>query len=75
MSNYVIKRVDKPTLMLSGVGIGSCVNAMSLQTTNWTISKSAALHFNQEEAEATIEFITNVIDWELGEQLFVTLED
>ena len=67
---YVIRREDRPEMMLSGVGIGSSLNPMMLQATNWTVSKSMALQFEEGEAEATIEFLTNVIDWELGEQLY-----
>lgn len=69
---YLIKREDKPELMLSGVGIGSCnAYTQSYTGTNWTRLKKHAIHFNKEEAKATIEFINNVIDWELAEQLFL----
>lgn len=69
---YVIKRADRPGLMLSGVGIGSCTGSIIPSNNNWAIKTSYALQFeNQEEAQATIDFITNVIDWELGEQLYI----
>lgn len=65
---YVIKREDRPGLMLRGLGIG-CNNNYYTNQTEWTRSVSTAIQFNEEEAQATIEFITNVIDWELGKQL------
>lgn len=63
---YVIKREDRPGQMLTGVGIG---NRRIIETTSWSGLARHAIQFEKEEAEATIEFITNVIDWELGEQL------
>ena len=36
----------------------------------WTYYKKHATHFeNEEEAEATINFIRDVMDWELSESL------
>lgn len=69
---FVIKRTDKPGLLLSGVGMGSCTNSITPSNINWANHTSYALQFeNQEEAQATIDFITNVIDWDLGDQLII----
>ena len=68
MERYVIKREDRPGQMLRGLGIGSC---NTLHPCQWTNRKRIAVQFEKEEAEATIEFITNVIDCELGEQLYI----
>lgn len=65
---YVIKKDSK--FMLSGVGLGTHASINTVTGTNWTVNTQDAIPFNKEEAEATIEFITNVIDWELGEKLF-----
>lgn len=68
MEYYVIKRADQKGRMLRGLGIGS---RNALRPDQWTSCISHAISFEKEEAEATIEFITNVIDWELGEQLYI----
>lgn len=65
---YYIQHLDKPGCMISGVGIGSCRITRSII---WTKSKSHALHFEKEEAEATIAFIRNVVDWELADGLYI----
>ena len=36
---------------------------------NWTSRIAEALHFELEEAQATIQFINDVIDWELAQNL------
>lgn len=69
MSKYVIRNEDTGDL-ISGVGIGTC-NIDSRTPVEWTKSKAYALHFELEEAEATINFINDVIDWELAQQLIV----
>lgn len=65
---YVIKREDRPGLMLRGLGIGSC---NPLYPDQWTRYYQNAIVFNEDEAKATIEFITNVVDEYLGEQLYI----
>lgn len=70
MERYVIKREDQPGKMLKGLGIGSC---NPLFPDQWTKYEPVAIKFEREEAEATIEFITNVINWELGEQLYIEI--
>lgn len=70
MEKYVIKRMDRPELMLQGLGIGCNANNYTEQT-EWTHAEFYAYKAeNKETAQAVIEFITNVMDWELGEQLF-----
>ena len=66
---YTITRADRPGQYLKGLGIGSC---NTIHPDRWTLYEPHAIRFNEEEAKATIEFITNVINWELGEQLFIT---
>lgn len=70
METYVITREDNPNLMLLEIHI-TRINPKALQTT-WTRDPEWALHYNQDEAKAVVDFITNVVDWELGEQLQVT---
>ena len=68
MERYVIKREDRPGQMLKKLSIGSY---RIMGPDQWTTITSEAIQFSREEAEATIEFITNVIDEYLGEQLYV----
>lgn len=65
---YVIKRADHEGRYLRGLGIGCC---NTIHPDRWTSYEPNAIRFNVEEAKATIEFITNVINWELGEQLYL----
>ena len=68
---YVIKREDRPGMMLQGLGIGCNANNYTNQT-EWTTTDFYAYKAeNEDEAKAIIEFITNVICWELGEQLSI----
>lgn len=69
---YYIQHLDKPGCMISGVGIGSCRTTHSVM---WAKSKSYALHFEKEEAEATIAFIRDVVDWELADGLYIHLAE
>ena len=72
MSKCVIKREDKPGYMLQGLGIGCNANNLTQQTewTEWTTTEFYAYKAeNEDEAQDIIDFITYVIDWELGEQL------
>lgn len=68
MARYVITREDNPGLMLESLTLESWFEMYTTENT-WTIEPILAMHFNKEEAQAVIEFITNVIDQELGEQL------
>lgn len=71
MIKYIIKRDDRPGLMLQGLGIGCNANNYTEQT-EWTTTEFYAYKAeNEETAQAVIDFITNVIDWELGEQLTI----
>ena len=70
MAKYVIKREDDPRQMLMGCGIGCNANNYTHKT-EWTERWFLRLELNQEEAQATIDFITNVLDQELGEQLYL----
>ena len=65
---YTITRADRPGHYLKGLGIGCC---NTLHPDRWTIYEPYAIRFNEEEAKATIEFITNVIDEYLGENLYL----
>ena len=66
---YTITRHDIPGQYLKGLGIGTC---NTIHPDRWTLYEPNAIRFNKEEAEATIQFITDVIDQELGEQLSIT---
>ena len=68
MSKYIIKREDRPGMMLQGLGIGCC---NTIHPDRWTSYEPNAIRFNENEGNATIEFITNVIDEYLGEQLYL----
>ena len=64
---YTIKRQDRG-FYLKGLGIGCC---NTLHPDRWTVYEPNAIRFNENEGKATIEFITNVIDEYLGEQLYL----
>lgn len=68
---YYITIEDYPGWMLSGVGIGNNINIDTLQSLNWTKNKRAAIKFSKEEAEETIKFIINVIDYRLEGYLII----
>lgn len=71
MEKYVINRVDRPGMMLQGLGIGCNANNYTEQT-EWTTTKFYAYKAeNKEIAQAIINFIQDVIDWELAEQLVI----
>lgn len=70
MTRFVIKREDRPGEFLRGCGIG-CNSNYYTHSTEWTDRYSRAIHFELEEAKATLKFITNVINQELGEQLTI----
>ena len=71
MEKYVINRVDRPGMMLQGLGIGCNANNYTEQT-EWTTTEFYAYKAENEEiAQAVIDFIRDVIDWELAEQLVI----
>lgn len=71
MQKYLIKREDKPGRMLQGLGIGCNANNYTEQT-EWTNTEFYAYKAeNEETAQAVIDFIRDVIDWELAEQLYI----
>ena len=70
METYVITREDYPELMLQEIHV-SIVRLHASETITWTRYPEWALHYNQEEAQAVVDFITNAVDWELGELLEV----
>ena len=71
MQKYLIMREDKPGRMLQGLGIGCNANNYTEQT-EWTTTEFYAYKAeNEETAQAVIDFIRDVIDWELAEQLYI----
>lgn len=71
MAKYLIKREDRPGYMLQGLGIGCNANNYTEQT-EWTTTEFYAYKAeNEETAQAVIDFVRDVIDWELAEQLTV----
>lgn len=71
MAKYLIKREDPPGMMLQGLGIGCNANNYTEQA-EWTTCEFYAYKTeNEETAQAVIDFISNVIDWELAEQLTI----
>lgn len=64
---YVIKCVEKPGFMISGIAVGECC---TLAPVVWTRSETDALQLEEGEALATISFIGDVLDWELAEELY-----
>ena len=65
---YTITRADKPGRYLKGLGIGCC---NTLFPCRWTSYIPHAILLNEEEGTETIKYITNVIDQDLGEQLYL----
>ena len=54
---------------LSTIYVGRYGNILPF---SWSYTTKQAIHFeNIEEAEATISFISDVMDWELAEQLTI----
>ena len=64
---YVIKCVEKPGFMISGIAVGECC---TMEQVLWTQSESDALQLEEGEALAAIAFIGDVLDWELAEELY-----
>lgn len=71
MQKYLIKREDRPGMMLQGLGIGCNANNYTEQTEWITASFYAYKAENEETAQAVIDFIRDVIDFELAEQLYI----
>ena len=69
---YFIKSTEKPGLILAGVGLGECAAAGNVV---WTRSEDEALLLEEGEAEATIAFIGDVLDWELAEELYIERQE
>ncbi len=62
-------RIYSSGLFLAGLGIG---NRLVTGPMSWTKFESYAIHFCEfEEAQATIQFIGDVLDFELAEDLEV----
>ena len=71
MSKCLIEREDKPGYILQGLGIG-CYANNNKQETEWTTTQFYAYKAeNEKTAQAVIDFIRDVIDWELAEQLTI----
>lgn len=71
MPKFVINREDNPGFMLQGLGIGCNANNYTEQT-EWTTAEFYAYKAdNEKTAQAVIDFIRDVIDWELAEQLTI----
>lgn len=67
-TQYVIRNEDDG-MMLAAISIKR-INGCMCQERAWTLHMNEALHFEVcEEAEAVINFISDVIDWELAQQL------
>lgn len=68
---YVIKRDDQPGMMLQGVAIIRKPHYFD-EKTEWTKYDFWAYKAeNQEIAQAIIDFIRDVVDFELAEQLSI----
>ncbi len=65
---YFVKSTEKPGFMLAGVGLGECASVGSVV---WTQFEDQAVLLEEGEAEATITFIGDVLDWELAEELYI----
>lgn len=71
MAKCLIKREDKPGMMLQGLALG-CFVDNNTEAVLWTTTEFYAYRAeNEETAQALIDFIRDVIDWELAEQLII----
>ena len=69
MEKYIIIREDKPGFMLQGLGLG-CYTNTTAPHLEWTTCEFYAYKAeNLDCANAIIDFIRNVIDEYLAEQL------
>ena len=66
--NYkVLRKIDGPYLAAISIGRTPVIHPLI-----WTVEKRMAIHFeNQEEAQATIDFLAAVLDWELEYELVI----
>lgn len=70
MNKYVIIN-EEDGMMLASIRIESSQFAYMVQEKTWTRIIDEALKFEvAEEAEAVITFISDVMDWELAQQLY-----
>ena len=67
MDKYVIIN-EEDGMMLAHIGIKRIAGNICHEHA-WTRITADALHWELEEAEAVITFISDVIDWEMAEQL------
>lgn len=67
MDKYFIRN-EENGMFLSSLVVQRMEKSVS-QGHTWTEISGEALFFEREEAEAVITFISDVIDWELAEQL------
>lgn len=67
---YYIIRNEETGEMLAGLLIEQEPGRIRMERA-WTQVTVKALKLSQEEAQATIQFINDVIDWELAQQLTV----
>ena len=66
MNKFAIGHIDNPDFLISGVEVRACG---SQEPIHWTLTRDKALHLEEEEAEALVTFVSDVIDWELAECL------
>lgn len=71
MAKCLIKRKDRPGMMLQGLALGYYVDN-NTEALLWTTSEFYAYKAKTEaRAKLVIHFIRDVIDWELAEQLII----
>lgn len=68
MTKFVIKHMDNPDFYISGISLNNCATHHPVR---WTMGEGDALYLEKEEAEATIKFIEDVIDYELAGSLAI----
>lgn len=72
MDKYVIFD-ENDGMMLAAISVKR-IHGCMCEEKQWTRNIPEALHFEvAEEAEAVITFISDVMDWELAQQLHVEL--
>lgn len=69
MDTYVIRDINDG-MMLQHIALTRLAHSVTYDM-KWTAFPGDALHLNYEEAQAVIQFISDVIDWEQAEQLEV----
>lgn len=74
MKYVIAHEYDDGDLYIAGAGI-NLIEGLTAQCIDWAINRNEAIQFdNEEEAQATIDFITNVLDWNIGESLTIKEE-